>query len=43
MTEFNFSNDAIDVKSILRNASPAELYEEAIRNEPAQRCPIRGL
>jgi phosphoenolpyruvate carboxykinase (ATP) len=34
MTEFNLSNYAIDVASVLRNASPASLYEEAIRNEP---------
>jgi len=33
MTEFNLNNYAINTASVLRNASPATLYEEAIRND----------
>ena len=42
MNGFHLESHGIQVKRILRNASPAELYEEAIRHESDTRLSSAG-
>ena len=42
MNGFHLESHGIQVKKILRNASPAELYEEAIRHESDTRLSSAG-
>ncbi len=42
MSDFRLESHGIQVKKILRNASPARLYEEAIRHEPETKLSSAG-
>jgi len=42
MSDINLSAHGIDVDDILRNATPAELYEEAVRVDPSARITRTG-
>ncbi|MDA1018446.1 MAG: hypothetical protein O3A00_28815, partial [Planctomycetota bacterium] len=42
MEDFNLKAQNITVDRIFRNASPPELYEEAIRHEPGTAISDRG-
>ncbi|HHP7239120.1 phosphoenolpyruvate carboxykinase (ATP) [Longibacter sp.] len=42
MSDINLSAHGIDVDDVLRNATPAELYEEAVRVDPSARITRTG-
>ena len=40
---FDLGEYGIDVTTVHRNASPAALYQDALRTDSARRCPIAAL
>ena len=42
MSKFDLSVHGLNVQTILRNADPSQLYEEAIRYEPGTRISNSG-